>query len=99
MRCALLAGVLSVVLALCVAGCGHDGSRLERPAGSDRPAAAGQIAFESIAGGNLDIFVVNFDGSGLTRLTKNTNILDAHPSWSADGSRIAFASARSGTRS
>lgn len=37
-----------------------------------------------------DIFVMNDDGSGRRRLTKNTESEDSHPRWSPDGKRIAF---------
>jgi TolB protein len=38
-----------------------------------------------------EIYVVGTDGTGLTRLTASTAD-DEHPTWSPDGSRIAFAS-------
>ena len=38
-----------------------------------------------------EIYVVNADGTGLTRLT-SSQADDEHPTWSPDGSRIAFAS-------
>ncbi len=38
-----------------------------------------------------EIYVVGADGTGLTRLTSSTAD-DEHPTWSPDGSRIAFAS-------
>jgi len=40
---------------------------------------------------NGEIYVVSADGSGLTRLTTSKGD-DEHPTWSPDGSRIAFAS-------
>ena len=40
---------------------------------------------------NGEIYVVGADGSGLTRLTAS-KADDEHPTWSPDGSRIAFAS-------
>jgi dipeptidyl aminopeptidase/acylaminoacyl peptidase len=40
-----------------------------------------------------DIYVVNADGSGQTRLTNNTET-DTDPSWSPDGEKIAFSSSR-----
>jgi Tol biopolymer transport system component len=42
-----------------------------------------------------DIYVMNVDGSGLTRLT-NYEFDDAMPRWSPDGRRIAFVSWRDG---
>ena len=40
---------------------------------------------------NSEIFVVNADGSGERRLTRNTG-RDSNPVWSPDGRRIAFES-------
>ena len=54
-----------------------------------------RIAFESFREGNGDIYVMNADGSGLTRLTSDP-ALDSSPSWSPDGTRIAFESSREG---
>src|ERR1044071_9953824 len=45
--------------------------------------------------GTTDIAVVNEDGSGQQRLTFN-GINDSYPTWSPDGSEIAFASHRGG---
>jgi Tol biopolymer transport system component len=42
---------------------------------------------------NLDIWVMNADGTGAVRLT-NDPAGDTSPAWSPDGSRIAFASSR-----
>jgi len=41
----------------------------------------------------FEIYTVNIDGSGFSRLTNNT-ILDGHPAWSPDDSRIAYVSFR-----
>jgi len=49
----------------------------------------GRIAFTSNRDGNADIYVINSDGSGLTRLTTDPAI-DDWPDWSPDGARIAF---------
>ena len=57
--------------------------------------ALGRIAFESIRDGNLEIYVMNADGSNQTRLTDNP-ASDSDPTWSADGQKIAFASNRDG---
>jgi serine/threonine protein kinase len=53
---------------------------------------SGRIAFESFRDGNWEIYVMNADGSNQTRLTNNPAADDRFPSWSPDGSRIAFAS-------
>lgn len=55
-----------------------------------------RIAFVGRDGeGNLDIYVVNRDGTGLRRLTHDAAI-DNQPAWSPDGRSIAFRSLRSG---
>lgn len=54
-----------------------------------------RIAFQSNRSGDFEIYVVNTDGTGLTRLTSSDG-LDLHPSWSPDSRRIVFASARNG---
>lgn len=46
-------------------------------------------------GDNREIFVMNADGSGLTRLTDNVEYDDL-PDWSPDGAKIAFVSGRDG---
>lgn len=55
----------------------------------------GRIAFTSQRDGNNEIYAMNADGSGLTRLTNNS-AGDSHPDWSPDGRKIAFASRRDG---
>jgi Tol biopolymer transport system component len=44
---------------------------------------------------NDEIFVINGDGSGLRRLTRNA-VPDGQPTWSPDGQKIAFVSPRDG---
>jgi TolB protein len=43
-----------------------------------------------------EIFVMNEDGSGQTRLTSNPAFFDRDPSWSPDGSKITFVTLRDG---
>ncbi|MFX1480446.1 MAG: hypothetical protein ACFFCI_20305 [Promethearchaeota archaeon] len=50
-----------------------------------------KIAFNSFGGGDSEICVINFDGTGLKQLTQNT-AADYSPSISGDGTKIAFTS-------
>ena len=54
-----------------------------------------QIVFTWKQNGNTDLWRMNADGSGLTRLTSHAAV-DMQGTWSADGSRIAFTSDRDG---
>ena len=60
------------------------------------PPPSGKIVFATDRDwgtGNNDLYLMNADGSGLTRLT-DTDTDDAMPAWSPDGRRIAFVSWR-----
>ena len=54
-----------------------------------------QIAFDSLRDGNSEIYVMNANGSGQSRLTTEA-AADSEPAWSPDGTRIAFTSSRDG---
>ncbi len=60
-----------------------------------QPGTGGRIVFASERGGTdtEDIYVMNTDGSNVTRLTFEGG---TWPAWSPDGSRIAFAANRDG---
>ncbi len=54
-----------------------------------------RIAFASAREGSFDIYVMDADGTGTTRLT-SSSAQDRSPSWSPDGSRIAFSRSSDG---
>jgi dipeptidyl aminopeptidase/acylaminoacyl peptidase len=56
------------------------------------PTSGGRLAFVSERDGNREIYVMNPDGSGQTRITNNAEP-DFRPAWSPDGETIAFTSA------
>jgi Tol biopolymer transport system component len=92
----------SLAVALLVGACAGPG----RNQSSDRPSAlaastptrtvaltslSGRIAFDN----HEDVWAIDADGTDLIRLTDSPGF-DFDPSWSPDGSRIAFRSERSG---
>jgi len=65
-----------------------DGSKLLYVSTADTPAFPNP-------GGDSEIYAMNPDGSGVSRLTDNT-MGDGTPDWSPDGTKIAFSSNRDG---
>jgi Tol biopolymer transport system component len=57
--------------------------------------ANGKIAFTSDRDGNSEIYLMNDDGTGQTRLTNSPDRED-YPTWSPDGSKIAFMKQKEG---
>jgi TolB protein len=82
----------------------YEGTPPESPAhGTDRvhnflPAWSpdgSKLAFMSNRDGNMEIYIVNRDGTNLRRVT-NHPAADATPTWSPTGTQLAFTSDRSG---
>ena len=59
------------------------------------PEPTGKIAFASERDGDYEIYTINPDGGGVTRLTHN-RAADREPAWSPDGTKLAFVSSRDG---
>ena len=74
-----------------VSGAGYDGNQAWSPDGSKLAFDAPATGKDSSANGEWEIYSVNADGSGRTRLTNNTSN-DWGPAWSPDGSKIVYCS-------
>jgi Tol biopolymer transport system component len=68
------------------------------PSVTPTPKPAAKIAFSASrrGGSNVDIYIMNPDGSGVSQLTKDAGY-DSGPDWSPDGQYVAFHSNRKGT--
>jgi TolB protein len=73
----------------------HFADEVVRTAVGSEGIALTRVAFSRGAGNRRDIFVVDYDGEGLLRLTANRT-LNLCPDWSPDGARLAFTSYRGG---
>lgn len=83
--------VVAVFLTLTVAGLTIPDAALS----GTFPGANGKIAYMSNRDSSFDrpnneIYVIHADGTGETRLTNDIDFGNVQPSWSPDGSRIAF---------
>jgi Tol biopolymer transport system component/regulator of sirC expression with transglutaminase-like and TPR domain len=67
------------------------------PVAPSIPAAESRIAFTSDRSGDMEIYVMNVDGTDFHQLTDSPGI-DINPVWSPDGTQIAFMSERDGNR-
>jgi TolB protein len=74
-----------------------EGVQITHPPGGKVPSSwhGDKILFVSDINGNLDIFVMNADGTGIQQLTEDESS-DFDPKFSPDGKRIAFTSLRKG---
>jgi Tol biopolymer transport system component/subtilisin family serine protease len=75
--------------------------RLTNLTGDSRPHYSpngSKIVFQSNRDGQPEIYVMNSDGTGQTRLTNNP-AWDTAPAWSPDGTKILFTSLRDGPMS
>jgi TolB protein len=93
---------LTVSLAIPILAGGSTASARSSSAGSDET----KIAFVRIdrGGGTAidgepigEIYLMRGDGTGLRRLTHNTEFIDEDPAWSPNGRTLAFTSNRAGT--
>jgi TolB protein len=84
------ASVLTVLAAIVAAGVlallmGVGAKPAEAASSGDK----GKIAFASDRAGNMDIWVMNADGTNLVQLATNSD-REVFPAWSPDGQKIAF---------
>jgi Tol biopolymer transport system component len=87
---AIAVALLVPLATLAIVACGSGGPpKATTPLPT--PTVTGTIAFERVVEPYVDsdIYVVNTDGSGLKRLTDDPG-WEEHPSWSPDGSKIAW---------
>lgn len=88
MRKSVLSLILPLALLLLISPTGSD-------PGGGQGAEQGEIVFESMRDGRVELYAMRADGTGLRRVTDNS-ALDEYPAWSPEGTRIAFQSDRDG---
>lgn len=76
------AGLIGLILAFALVG--------DDPVSPSQSAESGSILFAGSQEGADDIWVMQPDGSGLRNLTRTSEVSENQPSWSPEGSRIAF---------
>jgi Tol biopolymer transport system component len=81
MRISLTRITAAIAIACCTAAA---------PAAAQTPNVNGLIAYTDCSGMLCDIWIMNADGSGKTNLTQTPDANEMDPSWSPDGTRIAY---------
>ena len=96
LRCCLIALVGAMIMTGCFPRMPTN-QAAQQPAATDASFSpdGSEILFAANHDGDLEIFVVNVDGSDQRQLTDNGG-QDFFPSWSPDGQTIVFSSDRSG---
>ena len=96
LRCCLIALVGAMMMTGCFPRMPTN-QAAQQPAATDASFSpdGSEILFAANHDGDLEIFVVNVDGSDQRQLTDNGG-QDFFPSWSPDGQTIVFSSDRSG---
>ena len=84
------------VLAALTLGCGDDPVVNPDMAPDGNIPLPGRIAFFSDRDGDVEIYMINADGTSLIRLTESKGF-DVPSTWSPDGRKLAFVSDRSGS--
>jgi TolB protein len=79
----ILRATLLAALALLPSGCGKDGNSVKPAPPQTR------ILFESLRDGNAEIYMMNADGTGQTRLTFTPEV-DSDPTWYPDRAHVLF---------
>lgn len=84
------------VIAVLISGCGDDPVVNPDIAPDENIPLPGRIAFFSDRDGDVEIYMIDADGTSLVRLTESEGF-DVPSSWSPDGRKLAFVSERSGS--
>lgn len=97
--CRLAAVLLSCAALLAACRDGGGPSEPAGPPGTELVFSANATAGTAgTVGLNAELYVVNADGRGLTRLTNTATADELDPRWTADGRRITFASSSDALR-